>query len=194
MQSHLQAKSKIYVTISANSKAYNFADMYDFYINDTLQTTNAQTPIGTQFSDYQEIELGTYDLKSGTNIIKFTIDKSKTGVQAFNFRSLNVQSEATITWAELECSSVCGFCGGCTDKECTHDVCLNKCTCFTSTLSVLDNFVQVINQSKNTKQECVPVKRDMTVEIIYTIESDMDTEAEISFTTCTWSSNRNLIQ
>lgn len=187
-------KSKIFVTISSNSKTYNFSDMYGFYINDVLQTTNAKTPIGQQFYDYTEIELGIYDLKLGTNIIKFTIDKSQSGIQAFNFRALNIQTEATIDWAELECSSICGFCNGCTDKACTHDVCSTKCSCYSTTLSVLDNFVKVINQTKNTKQECVAVKRDILVEIIYTLESSADTVAEISFTTCTWSSERNLIQ
>lgn len=185
---------KIFVTISSNSKSYDFSSMYNFYINDVLQQTNAKTPVGTIFVDYQEIELGMYSLKEGSNLIKFTIDKSLEGVMAFNFRSLNIQTDASLLWSEIECTSECGFCGGCTDLECKHDVCKNKCTCLSSSLSVLDNKVKVIGQSKNTSKEYVAVKRDVLVEIIYTINVSNDCEAEIFFNTSTWSSKRNMIQ
>ena len=82
-----------------------------------------------------------YHFKEGSNIVKFTINITEDEVPAFNFRSLKVQTEAKLSWAEVECSSVCGFCGGCTDLECMHDVCKNKCSCYGSSLSVLDNKV-----------------------------------------------------
>ena len=185
---------KLFVTISGNKNSYDFTKAYKFYINNELQTSDAKTPIGQQFHYYEEVELGMYHFKEGSNIVKFTINITEDEVPAFNFKSLKVQTEAKLSWAEVECSSVCGFCGGCTDLECMHDVCKNKCSCYGSSLSVLDNKVKVLGQDKNTSKGFVAVKRDVLVEIIYTVNVSNDCQGEISFDTSTWSSNRNMIQ
>jgi len=183
----------ISVIMSCASSIKNFADNYNFYINDELQTTDAKTPQGTQFTEYAEVILGVYNFTSRTNVIKFTIDKSLTGVTAFNFRSL-ILTGSTSTWAELECSSKCEICGGCLDASCEGDVCLTKCSCIKSTFSVLDEKVVTEGKDKDNNNECIGVSSKAVVNITYTINSKIATKVQLSITMSRWTSNRNIIR
>lgn len=189
---------RMYAAISASGSTQTekkFDDSYDFYINNELKTVDSNAPKGTQFKDYDIVELGTYTLNKGTNNVSFSIDKSKSGVIAFNFRSLKLVAEHDVCYAEKECESKCQLCLGCLDELCEHDVCLTKCDCSKSTYSILNELVSVSGpKSKDTKNECIGVSSAGIVNVNYNIYSKIATKVQLSITMSRWTSERNIIR
>ena len=90
--------AKISVVLSGLPTQYKFTDRFTFTINGVEQTSEALIHTGQQWNNYKAVELGTYKLRKGKNVIMFSYDP--TPGQVYNFRSLNIESSKTITWYE----------------------------------------------------------------------------------------------
>lgn len=89
-------EAKLTVNISALPYSVKFTDRFEFKINGENMTSEAVTHIGQQWSNYKDIELGTYSLKKGKNIILFSYNP--TPGQVYNFRSLTVETKGIVDW------------------------------------------------------------------------------------------------
>lgn len=90
------------INISANTRSFKLTDVFNITLNDEKLVSTAYTKVGTCWSDYSEITVGTYHLKKGDNIINISYDKSLTDWQTFNFKSLELHAPQLLTFKNKE--------------------------------------------------------------------------------------------
>lgn len=57
------------INISANTRSFKLTDVFNITLNDEKLVSTAYTKVGTCWSDYSEITVGTYHHKKGDNIL-----------------------------------------------------------------------------------------------------------------------------
>lgn len=98
IEAEKESNFELGINVSANSSAYKATDVFKITLNDERIASNANTKIGTCWSDYSEITLGMYRLNKGENTISVSFDKSFTDWQTFNFKSLELHAPQTLTF------------------------------------------------------------------------------------------------
>lgn len=94
-------KAVLKIETSANGAPTKKAtDLYVTTVNGTAFTSDATLPVGAQFSDYQVTTLGEIDLVEGKNVIEFAVVGSMDGNTWYNFKTLILATEATVTYYE----------------------------------------------------------------------------------------------
>ena len=91
-------KAVLKIETSANGAPTKKAtDLYVTTVNGGAFTSDATLPVGAQFGDYQVTTLGEIDLVEGKNVIEFSVVGSMDGSTWYNFKTLILETSATVT-------------------------------------------------------------------------------------------------